>query len=112
MNKTGKILLFSFVCVVIRIFLAISAYFISMEFDNFKIPLAALLISMGVGLIYNHLYGNPKGVAGSDRYWNGIVHGILYILASICLFYSPELTLGILLLDVIYGIVTVAVHYS
>ena len=112
MKRTGKILLFSLVCVVIRIILAFLAYFISMEFDNFKIPLAILFIAMAIGFIYNDLYGKPKGAFGSDRYWSGITHGVFYLIAAICLFYSPELTLGILLTDVIFGITTVSIHYS
>lgn len=112
LSKTNKILLFSFVCVIVRLFLAILAYFISMEHQKFILPLSILFVSMAIGLIYNDLIKKPKGAFGSDRYWSGIVHGVFYILAAIALFYSPEITLGILLMDLLFGIITVAVHYS
>ena len=104
-------LLFLLGCIPTRLFLVyLSTIIPSDKLKFFGIPL--LLVSLGFMFLYftNERLNAPE--AGGVTWWSNlrIIHGLLYLAASIYAFQSNPLVWVPLLIDVIFGFVVFIIH--
>lgn len=115
-DKTKNAMLFYLVCIPARLLIAYGLFYV-FEHD-LKLPYRApayylgFLALIGLGLIIadirRRFFGAKKeGFFGSEVYWYGSVHGLMYLLAAFSAFRGDVPTgVKILLLDVAIGLAT------
>ena len=104
---------FWYICLIVRISLIFLLRFISKSkfvssFPKIKTGLAIILLIMGLGFMYNGLFGSNNEVQLAKVFWHEtrFVHGALYILASY-FFYICNIDMNSLVLatDVIFSLI-------
>lgn len=110
MNK--NLVLFITVCLPLRIGLCVGTYFVEQSENT---PLiyteASLLVVAAIGFFIVESSGKEVGFFGGKRYWNSILHGVLFILTAACLFSMIKTGFLLLILDTVVGTIYVANHY-
>ena len=108
MNNFNKFLSF---CIPTRILLVALAFIVGNKYKSYSKILALLSILAALFFVINE-YRGKKGAFGSERYWSGKIHALLYTLFAITLLVSPKYAWILLVVDLIYGINTVLKHYK
>jgi hypothetical protein len=99
------------ICVPIRFLLVIFSYFMrNKQINSINYIGTVIAILIALGFIYNE--NKTKGYFGSNKYWSGILHALLFIIFGILFSTLPKYAWNILLLDLIIGIYTVLYHYK
>lgn len=98
--------LFLLSCLPVRLLLVYFAYL-----NIYNKTVSPIFTLIGLGLVCANYYGKSKGFFGSERYWPGHIHGLLYILFSLMLLFYPKHAWKILLFDIILGTVVVFKFY-
>lgn len=111
-STNEKLALFATVCVPVRLFIS------SMPTSNWtkknkknKWIVFLFLMTIGVYFIFKH-QTSKETFFGSEKYWSGLNHGSVFILASALMFVSPKYASYVLYADVVYGIFTVIGQYK
>ena len=104
-----KTLVFALVCVPARFGLAMVTRYYHRCIPQ-SIFIAWLLMAISLGF---YISEKRPTAFGSKRYWSSKVHSLLYLLAATLLLTSySKYASTVLLIDLIYGIATVAAQYS
>ena len=101
----NNISLYFGICVTIRFLLAYGVYL--NHNNNFRLLFALFYLISGVGLFYHHITKRRKTGAFSQNIWWDFLrplHGIIFILSSILLYYKYKNTYILLIIDTLIGI--------
>lgn len=97
-----------YVCLLTRVlisgFIYFSTFFQSKIVDNIS---SIVLLSMGLGFIYKSLYGSNEEFQVSKVFWHNArpVHGMLYILAGLYLYFGEhEISSILVFVDILFSI--------
>jgi uncharacterized membrane protein YdcZ (DUF606 family) len=113
----SQLILFLFVCLVIRFLFVIVALYVSP--DTVKLYMSPIAFVIGISFIVIYLFDLRKTgqeVIGKSKsiWWNNLrpVHGIMYLLFAIAGYHKMKFAWVFLLIDVILGILAHAVKYD
>lgn len=103
MELKDRILLFSLVCIPVRLFLAWLSYRYTPVF-----PLISALIGFaaGIGFIYQDRFGKNEGFFGGKVTWSRPVHAGFFLLFGAVSLWRPSRAYAVLLGDVAFGAAT------
>lgn len=99
-----------YVCILVRTSLIFILRYLKNNHDNSTVVsylVPAILLTIGLGFIYNSIYGSNNEVQIAKVFWHEtrIVHGIFYILAAYFFFKNNiDMNSLILVVDLIFSI--------
>jgi hypothetical protein len=111
MNDKDRILLFLFGCMTARILLALLAKYLTPTYLQI---MGVLTLIPAFGMMYLFFFGKKKaGAFGGKLWWNNMrmVHGLIYLIFSICAIMKKSWSWMILMFDVVIGLTAFLVHY-
>lgn len=108
-SDTSKTLLFFLGCIPVRtliVYLTCAA-----PCNGYKVPVAALLTLIGLGLLWSdtkrrYYGGDGRGFFGSEVYWDNRIHSFFYLSAAVMVALDDKRAWVPLALDVVVAIVT------
>ena len=104
--------LFLLGCIPVRILIVLIAYYINVSYLSYY---GMLLLVPAIGFLYLYFTNSRLNApeANGVTWWANlrIVHGLLYLIASILAFKGNSMTYIPLLIDVIFGLSAFAYHY-
>lgn len=122
--STKRILTFLFGCILLRIILALSAYYF--ESKEYRIPLVIMgIIALIMGLSFFSIYFDIAGTDSANKqlqvwmdqdskvWWNDLrpLHGTLYIVFALLVFFNIKYSYVLLSLDVTIGLIAWVLHH-
>ena len=111
MKTIQRILLFVFVCILVRSLLIWWASREETEKDTRQwVALGVITTIIAVGFLTigtGRKLGrfSMKGIADGEVYWNSFLHGVLYLLFSFLWFFKIEDSYAVLIVDLVVGVV-------
>jgi len=109
-SRTKRILLFLFICVVVRTSFIGVAKYIQPE----QLPLfAPFTLLIALGFIFAYVRNKPLGAFGGTVWWNNlrIFHAITYLIFSILALRQNKMSYFVLLFDIFIGVIFFMKHY-
>ena len=123
MISSKRILTFLFGCILLRIILALSAYYF--ESNKYRIPVIMGIVAFIMGLSFFSIYFDIAGTASVNKqlqvwmdqdskvWWNNLrpLHGTMYIIFALLVFFNIKYSYVVLSLDVTIGLIAWILHH-
>lgn len=105
MNVSNRQLLFLFICLPMRLIMSFLPIYLN---KYLKKIYSMLLLIIGLSFLYLYFFNSrQKGIFNQPAWWHNIrlLHGMLFLTASIYLFNNSNISTITLLLDVFIGLI-------
>jgi len=87
------------------------AFYVGNRYPFMVYPIILLSLMISFGFLYQDYVKNDIGAFGSKVYWNRKLHSFLFFLFALCMYFVPNYAYFLLIIDLIYGISTIFIHY-
>lgn len=105
MNVNKIHILYTLICLPIRIIIALIPIYLN---KYLKKIYSIIILIIGISFLYAY-FSNTRnfGIFNQPAWWHNLrlIHGVLYLISSFYLFKNNNLSSGILLTDVVVGLV-------